>query len=167
MTSNRDEDRLAHHVIRSRSTRRMPRVILAGAAALMLAGCSSTIIKHGHQFQDSDLQQIQPGMTQDSVANILGTPATSSTTQTGMAFYYISSTSKQTAFFSPDEIDRKVVAVYFTRAGMVERVANYGIKDGKVFDFVSRTTPSANTADDGVLKQLFRNLGRTGAIFGE
>jgi len=24
----------------------------------------------------------------------------------------------------------------------VQRLANYGVKDGKVFDFVSRTTPS-------------------------
>ena len=82
-------------------------------------------------------------------------------------FYYISSTTSQTAFLSPKETDRKVLAVYFTQAGMVERIANYGMQDGKVFDFVSRTTPPANTREDGVLRQLFRNLGRGGALFGD
>lgn len=137
--------------------------LLAGA----LAACSPTITKHGHQFQESDLQQIQPGMTQDSVANILGTPATSTTLPTGTVIYYISSTTSQTSFMTPTEVDRKVVAVYFTPAGLVERVANYGLKDGKVFDYISRTTPSANTREEGILRQLFRNLGRTGPLFGE
>jgi hypothetical protein len=41
------------------------------------------------------------------------------------------------------------------------------MKDGKVFDFVSRTTPSVNTNDESLLKQLFRNLGRGGGIFNE
>jgi outer membrane protein assembly factor BamE (lipoprotein component of BamABCDE complex) len=66
----------------------------------------------------------------------------------------------QKAFFEPQEKDRKVVAVYFNQTGMVERVANYGLKDGKVFDFVSRTTPAPGGNEDGILKQLFRNLGQ-------
>ena len=40
------------------------------------------------------------------------------------------------------------------------------MKDGKVFDFVSRTTPAPGGKDDGILKQLFRNLGPK-QIFGE
>jgi outer membrane protein assembly factor BamE (lipoprotein component of BamABCDE complex) len=146
---------------------RAKRLLVVAAAALLAAGCASTVTKHGHQFQDSDLQQVQPGMTADSVRNILGTPATQTTLGTGTVFYYISSTMSQAAFFTPTEIDRKVVAVYFTQAGMVERIANYGMKDGKVFDFISRTTPSANSREEGILRQLFRNLGRSGNLFGE
>ena len=37
--------------------------------------------------------------------------------------------------------DQHVLAVYFDKSGKVDRIANYGMKDGKVFDFVSRTTP--------------------------
>lgn len=138
------------------------------AVCLALAGCAAatTITKHGAQLQDSDLAQVQPGMTQDSVANILGTPATTTTLTGGTVFYYISSTVSQTAFLSPTEIDRRVVAVYFTQAGLVDRVAHYGMKDGKVFDFISRTTPSANTREEGILKQLFRNLGKGTSILG-
>jgi outer membrane protein assembly factor BamE (lipoprotein component of BamABCDE complex) len=39
-------------------------------------------------------------------------------------------------------VDQRVVAIYFDKTRRVERLANYGLKDGRVFDFVSRTTPT-------------------------
>jgi outer membrane protein assembly factor BamE (lipoprotein component of BamABCDE complex) len=138
---------------------------IVALSAMLLAGCSSTTTRHGQLFQDNDLQQIAPGMTQDQVKLTLGSPNTTAAAGTGNAYYYISSTMVQNAFLLPNEIDRKVVAIYFTQGGTVERVANYGMKDGKVFDAISRTTPSANTNDDGVIKSLFRNLGQKSTIF--
>jgi outer membrane protein assembly factor BamE (lipoprotein component of BamABCDE complex) len=132
----------------------------------VLGGCSSTTTMHGQHFQDTDIAKISPGMTQDSVKNTLGTPNTTAAAGTGKAYYYISSTMKQQAFMLPTETDRKVVAIYFTQAGTVEKVANYGMKDGKVFDTISRTTPSANTNEEGVLYSLFRNLGQKTSAFG-
>ncbi len=134
---------------------------------LGLAGCSSTVTRHGHLFQENDLQQVQPGMSQEQVKLTLGTPTQTATAGNANAFYYMSSTKKQSSFMSPTETDRQVVAVYFNKVGTVDRVANYGMKDGKVFDTISRTTPSANQNDDGVLKSLFRNLGQRGSIFGD
>ena len=149
---------------------RLIRVALVVGAAVSLAACSTPnftqTTKHGHQFRDNDIAQIQPGMSQDQVKLTLGTPATTATVGTGNAFYYISSTAEQVAFLSPKEVDRQVVAVYFNPLGSVERVANYGIKDGKVFDFVSRTTPAPGAGDEGLLKGLFRNLGKK-QLFGE
>ena len=136
------------------------------AAVIPLAACDSTVLKHGTQFHDGDLQQITPGMSEQQVRMNLGTPATTAIVNNGQAYYYISSTQTQTAFFLPEEEDRQVVAVYFTEGGTVERVANYGMQDGKVIDTVSRTTPTPGGKDDGILKQLFRNLG-TRQIFGE
>lgn len=140
-------------------------LMLALVAALALCGCEATVIKHGTQFHDGDLQQIQPGMSQEQVRMNLGTPATTAVVNNGQAFYYISSTQSQSAFFLPSEKDRQVVAVYFSPGGTVERVANYGMQDGKVFDYVSRTTPAPGGHDDSILKMLFRNLG-TKQIFG-
>jgi hypothetical protein len=40
----------------------------------------------------------------------------------------------------------------------VQKVAQYGLKDGKVFDYVKKETPS-HARDEGILKSLFRNLG--------
>ncbi len=138
-------------------------IILSG----MVAACGATITKHGHHFKESDLQQIQPGMSQDQVKLTLGSPTTTSSVGTGDAYYYFSNTTSQTAFLSPKEVDRQVVAVYFTRAGSVDRIAQYGMKDGKVFDFISRSTPPASTYEDGLFKQIFRNLGNTGPLFSE
>lgn len=154
---------------RTQRYHRLPRLIqgaLLAGAVLIMAGCSETITKHGQLFRDSDLQQIQPGMMQEQVKLALGSPTTTTTTGSGQVYYYISSTMSQKAFFAPEEIDRRVVAVYFSETGMVDRVANYGLKDGKIFDFVSSTTPAPGGNEDGILKQLFRNLGQQ-QIFGE
>lgn len=134
------------------------RVALAAAAVWALAGCAETVIKHGHQFQDSDIGQISPGMSQDQVKTVLGTPTTTAAVGSGSAYYYISSIQTQTAFFSPTEKDRKVLAIYFNPLGSVNKVAQYGLKDGKVFDYIKQETPS-HAKDEGVLKALFRNLG--------
>ena len=139
---------------------------LATICALALGACSEQIIKHGHQFRENDAQQIQPGMSQEQVKLQLGSPATTATINNGQAYYYIASTMTQTAFMKPKEVDRKVLAVYFNPTGSVDQVANYGIKDGKVVDYISRKTPAPGGRDDGILKQLFRNLG-TRQLYGE
>ena len=140
----------------------------AGIGLLLLSalgGCAPTVIKHGHQFQDNDVQKIQTGMSQQQVAGVLGTATTTATVSSGQAHYYISSTEKQTAFFSPEETDRKVVAVYYSQFGAVERVSQYGLKDGKVVNYSKNQTPNS-ARDESVIKSLFRNLG-TKQLFGE
>lgn len=142
------------------------RLGLTLASGLMLAACSEQITQHGFIFHETDLQQVQPGMTQDQVRMVMGTPTTTTTSGSGNVYYYISSTTGQTSFFKPTEKDRKVAAIYFDPNGGVEHVANYGLKDGKIFDFITATTPAPGGKDDGLLKQLFRNLGQK-QIFGE
>jgi outer membrane protein assembly factor BamE (lipoprotein component of BamABCDE complex) len=151
---------------RTPGTARTRTLLTTALAAILLAACSSQVIKRGHQFQETDLQQVQAGMSQDQVRMSLGSPATTASVPGGNAYYYISSTATQTAFMPEKEVDRQVVAVYFTQAGTVDKVAQYGMKDGKVFDFISRTTPSPGGREDGILKQLFRNLGQR-QLYGE
>lgn len=145
---------------------RSRRIALCLAAALPLCACGGIVTKHGTQFRENDIQQIQPGMSQEQVRVNLGTPATTAVVGGGRTFYYISSTKTQTAFLMPDEQERQVVAVYFSEAGTVDRVANYGLEDGKVVDYNSRTTPAPGGKDDSILQQLFRNLGQK-QIFGD
>ncbi len=158
---------------RSRQTAVLPRLIAHCTAALFaaaaLSGCGqslSKVTKHGHQFRATDAQLIQPGMSKEDVQLSLGTPTTTSRHKSGEAFYYISSTTSQVAFLTPKEIDRRVFAVYFNELGTVDRIANYGLKDGKVFDFITRTTPAANNSETGFLGQMFKNLGKRGAFGG-
>jgi outer membrane protein assembly factor BamE (lipoprotein component of BamABCDE complex) len=50
-------------------------------------------------------------------------------------------------------VDQRVVAVYFDKNDKVARLANYGLQDGKIFDFVTRTTPTGG-ADLGFLQSV-------------
>ncbi|MEJ2117910.1 MAG: outer membrane protein assembly factor BamE [Alphaproteobacteria bacterium] len=127
--------------------------------ALSIPACAADITKHGHIFTAEDLAQVKDGMSRDQVILALGTPDTKSTVG-HQVFYYISTTTKRSAaFMSPSLVDRRVVAVYFDKRDIVTRVAHYGLKDGKIIDFVSRETPSKGS-EDGLLKELFRNIGR-------
>jgi len=127
---------------------RVPRrsLVLAALVAILCTGCVETVTKHG------------PGMSAEQVKTSLGTPTTTASVGTGTAYYYISSVEGQTAFFASKEKDRRVVAVYFGPHGSVDHVAQYGLKDGKVFDYVKNETPSM-AKDESILKALFRNLG--------
>ena len=140
------------------AARRSRGFALAAALTLALAACGETVTKHGHHFQESDLRQVNVGMSQEQVKTTLGTPTTTAALGSGTAFYYISSTEVQKSFFAPAERDRTVLAVYFGPLGSVDRVAQYGLKDGKVFDYVKNETPT-HARDEGILKSLFRNLG--------
>jgi outer membrane protein assembly factor BamE (lipoprotein component of BamABCDE complex) len=58
----------------------------------------------------------------------------------------------------PDKvIDQRVVAVYFDANSNVERIANYGLQDGQVFDFISRTTPTGGS-DQNFLQQVLSGV---------
>ena len=116
--------------------------VAAVLAVLWLTGCGITqTYQHGYIIPEHALEQIPLGSSQDQVLIVLGTPSTVATIS-GEVFYYISQRSEQTSFLPQEEVDRRVVAVYFDKGRRVQRLANYGVKDGKVFDFVSRTTPS-------------------------
>lgn len=136
--------------------------VAAAGIVLSLSACAADITKHGHVFTEEDLAQVKEGMSHDQVILALGTPDTKSTVDQ-KAYYYISTTTERSvAFLDPKITDRRVVAIYFDENNVVKRVANYGLKDGIVFDFVTRQTPSRGS-EDGLLKELFRNIGRPGA----
>jgi outer membrane protein assembly factor BamE (lipoprotein component of BamABCDE complex) len=126
-------------------------------AAASLGGCAQ-VDRHGHVFMDVDVNQVQPGMSKDQVRLALGSPDTTSTID-GEAYYYISSTQRTVAFMKPQTIDRQVVAVYFDRGEVVRDVAHYGLKDGRVVNFLSAETP-ARGKDLTLVQQFFGNLGQ-------
>jgi outer membrane protein assembly factor BamE (lipoprotein component of BamABCDE complex) len=113
-------------------------VLVLGA---LLGGCITQTYQRGYLVPEGALDQIPLGASQEQVLIVLGTPSTVATIS-GEVFYYISQRTEQTSFLPQKEVDRRVIAVYFDKSRKVERLANYGIKDGKIFDYVSRTTPS-------------------------
>src|SRR5882724_10429907 len=126
-----------------RPTARWRGLRAAAAIALVcaiLGGCTGEQFQKGYILPPGALEQIPIGASQDQVLIVMGTPSTVATLS-GEVFYYISQRTQRRAAFMPQDVtDQRVVAVYFEQTRHVERIANYGMKDGKIFDYVSRTT---------------------------
>jgi outer membrane protein assembly factor BamE (lipoprotein component of BamABCDE complex) len=126
-------------------------VLLLG---VLLGGCITQTYQRGYLVPEGALEQIPLGASQEQVLIVLGTPSTVATIS-GEVFYYISQRTEQTSFLPQREVDRRVIAVYFDKTRKVERLANYGIRDGKIFDYISRTTPSGGQ-EQNALSYLFK-----------
>ena len=108
----------------------------------VLGGCGEQFQK-GYILPPGALEQIPIGASQDQVLIVMGTPSTVATLN-GEVFYYISQRSERPIAFMSDRIvDQRVIAIYFDKNRQVRRLANYGMKDGMIFDFISRTTPTS------------------------
>lgn len=139
------------------------KLAFAAALALSLGGCLGYDgqVVHGYQANPKALDDVKVGASAEQILVLLGTPTTTSTVG-GDAWYYITQvTDRSVQFIQPKLVDQRVFAVYFNKDKRVERVANYGVDDGKLFDFVSRTTPTAG-AESTFLKGMFLNLMKFG-----
>ena len=125
----------------------MPRAAaLAIALGLGLAGCTGTTqtITHGYQLVEDSLALVPEGSSREQVLLSLGTPSTTTKLDGRETFYYISQKRmKRVAFAKGSIVNQRVLAVYFGGDDTVTRISNYGLKDGKVFDFQRRITPTA------------------------
>jgi outer membrane protein assembly factor BamE (lipoprotein component of BamABCDE complex) len=154
-------------------TLRVPLMAMLGVALIASAGCQtskgptsksggmlsgmSETTQHGYVVSPEALEQIPVGSSKDQVLIALGSPSTTAN-YGNEVYYYISQTRYRAAAFMPDKvIDQRVVAVYFDKKGQVEKVANYGLQDGKVFDFVSATTPTGG-ADESFIQQVLTGM---------
>ena len=143
-----------------RFTPSLLRLAAAGLIGLSAAGCViGEEFRHGYIIDDAAVAQVRPGASAEQVLQLLGTPTTVSTVG-NKSWYYISQNTRRTVMFLGEQVeDQKVTAIYFNQGMKVERVALYGLQDGRVFDFIERKTP-ASGADRAFISQLFRGLTR-------
>jgi outer membrane protein assembly factor BamE (lipoprotein component of BamABCDE complex) len=112
------------------------------AATAILIACAPVIDQRGY-LPDP---QVEAGIkknsdTKTSVQDRLGNASTTATFG-GDAWYYISSTEKQVAFFTPTVLNRQIFAVYFDKDGKVTDMRHFGLRDGHVVSFETRETPA-------------------------
>ena len=132
-------------------------VVWAVAAAMTLSACNGETFQRGYVLPEGALEQIPLGASQEQVLLVLGTPSTEATVS-GEAFYYITQKAERAISFMRTKVtDQRVIAVYFDRDRKVQRLAEYGMKDGKIFDFVSRTTPTSGN-DLSLVSTIIHNL---------
>ena len=132
------------------------RLAAATVLASSLAACTmGEEFQRGYVVDENAIGQVKQGMSAEQVLQTLGTPSTVSTVG-NKNWYYISQRSNRTfQFLGEQVVDQRVTAVYFNNNLRVERVALYGLQDGRVFDFISRTTPSGGQ-ESSFLTQIFR-----------
>ncbi|MHA1560405.1 MAG: outer membrane protein assembly factor BamE [Alphaproteobacteria bacterium] len=137
---------------------------MAGAVALLLAGCATPgsggfgqTTQHGYIASDAALQQVPVGSSRDQVLIALGTPSTIGDFG-GEVFYYISQTRRRAAMFLDARIvEQRVLAIYFNADDRVTQIADYGLQDGSVFNFTTMTTPTGGE-DLNFISQILRGV---------
>jgi outer membrane protein assembly factor BamE (lipoprotein component of BamABCDE complex) len=132
-------------------------LVTAFGAVVTLTGCGPPPLQHGYVLSESALEQVPIGSSREQVLLVLGTPSTTSALA-GETFYYISQTVETKPIMGRSIVDQRVLAVYFNQDGTVREYANYGLQDGKVFDFISRKTRTGG-ADVSLIAQLLGAVG--------
>ena len=140
-----------------RSRRRALGAVAGVTLLCALLGACGEQFQKGYIMPPGALEQIPIGASQDQVLIVMGTPSTVATLS-GEVFYYISQRADRPIMFMQTEVtDQRVIAVYFDKQRKVQRLAEYGMKDGHLFDFVARTTPTSGN-DLNVITTMIHNL---------
>ena len=133
--------------------------MVVATCAIALSACTPVINVRGYVPDDEVVATIKPKVTQRAqVESALGSPSTVSPFDNKI-WYYINETTEQVAFFDPEVINRKIIAIVFDDTNIVEDVVTYTEADGQPVNIVSRTTPTAGN-EVTILQQLFGNIGR-------
>jgi outer membrane protein assembly factor BamE (lipoprotein component of BamABCDE complex) len=134
------------------------RMALAGLV-LGLAACASVYRNHGYVPVEEDLALVEVGVdTRETVAQKVGRPSAQGLLN-DVGWFYVQSRFQHYGPREPKEIDRQVVAITFTEAGVVENIARYGLEDGRAVE-ISRRVTETNIKGIGFIRQLFQSIGR-------
>lgn len=131
---------------------------MAGLALLALGACAEKYRSHGYMPPEDELQQIVPGVdTRASVEDLIGVPNAGGVLNNS-GYYYIESEVRHFAWQRPTVTDRRIVAITFDGAGVVDNIVTYGLEDGRVVPLNRRVTRTSD-GDINFIRKLFGNIG--------
>jgi outer membrane protein assembly factor BamE (lipoprotein component of BamABCDE complex) len=143
---------------------RLSRRSLKPSAALLLAtttlaACSPFVATRGNLVDGDHLAQVREGQSREEVQKVLGTPSVVSEFNENV-WYYVGRRTQQTAFFTPDVVEQRIVKVSFNDAGTVSQVQQVeGMDVNRAVTPVGRETPTAGR-ELSFLQQFLGNLTR-------
>jgi outer membrane protein assembly factor BamE (lipoprotein component of BamABCDE complex) len=124
-----------------------------------LSACAPIVNVRGQEPDPDALAAIEPGQTsRRDVQQSLGSPSTEGVFRTNV-WYYMSERTETVAFFEPELLERKIVAIVFDDREIVEDIFTYTENDRREIELVSRVTPTAGN-ELSLIQQLFGNIGR-------
>ncbi len=135
---------------------------MQGMSLLLMAGmvaCSPVYRNHGYVPAEDELALVEVGVdTRETVGEKIGRPSTSGLLNDD-GWFYVQSRYKLVGPREPKEIDRQVLVVTFTEAGIVENIGRYGLEDGRVVE-ISRRVTETNIKGISLIQQLLGSFGR-------
>ena len=135
---------------------------MVGLTLALTVACTPLYRNHGYVPSEVELASIDVGTdTRETIATKIGRPSASGLLN-DVGWYYVQSRYKTVGPRAPVEIDRQVVAITFTEAGIVQDVGRFGLEDGQVVALSRRVT------DDGIqgigfIRQLLGSIGKLDA----
>ncbi len=126
--------------------------------SLVLSACSNDLflVHNGNMPANEKISEIRIGQSKQDVMNILGAPSLT----TGLSddhWIYMASTVKKVAFFRPEELDRKVLAISFDN-GQISKIEKLSLADGNNFKIDTHTTQTTEQ-EQGFFRKYFGGVG--------
>lgn len=132
---------------------------LACLGLVALVACAPVYRNHGYVPAPDELALVEVGVdTRETVAEKVGRPSTSGLLN-DVGWFYVQSRYKNVGPREPQEVDRQVLAITFTEAGVVENISTFGLEDGQVVQ-ISRRVTESNIKGIGFIRQLLGSLGK-------
>lgn len=125
--------------------------------SLSLSACLTTTRTQGYDIPEDALTQVREGTSREVVEFVLGTPQTTNTFGDFEVYYYIETKVEETAFKYRTPVERTVLAVYFDKNDRVKEKAVYTLKDGRIFNTITRRTKSFGS-DSNFVSQMLTGL---------
>lgn len=140
------------------TTSRLFKISLTFLCLASVSACTPRITQHGKVPEQEKVDKIRPGMSsKQDVLRELGSPSSVSAFD-DKVWLYVHRKTETTSFFNPKVLDKGVLKIHFSSAGVVEEIHNLDA-DGHDVAPVRRKTPSA-TNNQSWTQQIFGNFGR-------
>jgi outer membrane protein assembly factor BamE (lipoprotein component of BamABCDE complex) len=119
------------------------------AATVSLSSCQMSqmgdTIQNGYVVDEQTLALAPVGASREQVMLSLGSPSATATFDAEVFYYISQKRTRVAAFMKPTLQEQSILAVYFNKDGVVDRLANYKLEDGRVIDMMSKTTPTGGS----------------------
>lgn len=127
-------------------------------ALMFVSACSNDwfLVHNGNMPVNEKIADVHLGQSKQDVMNILGAPSLT----TGLSddhWIYMASTMKKVAFFRPEELNRKVLAITFDD-GQISKIEKLTLADGNNLKIDTDIT-EATEQEQGFFRKYFGGVG--------
>jgi len=136
------------------------RIIIAGLSVpFVLGACTPIVANRGNMLEEARIAQVKTGTSsKNDVFEALGSPSIVSTFDDN-TWYYVGQRTEREAFFKPEVMDRKVIAVQFDDTDHVRSVDRVALDQAVAVEPLEQTTPAVGR-EITFMEQLIGNIGR-------